>query len=350
MKRVMTTSTFVAAGLVGALGFASVAWAEATLYGSVRSGVIVQGGDGMDTTWDLGSVDGGDLGSGDRLWSRIGVNYSTELDNGLTAGLKIEKRLDNFRTRHQYVWLEGGFGKVTFGQQGAVYHGAGNADGANYLGGNQRKVPSRLQGIKYSSQLGGPFNFEILIADDNLETKPVKTEKVTHTVTDPGTSGLPMGTALGVTEMTDEPTAYGDGLDVFEVAGTLAAGPVTIKAGYRDGAVEVPNAEDGALGASVSGSAGPISFKVAYETGDLVDNKGDADAYGAHLGFNIGGAGTVYAQYENLDPDAGDTNDYWIFGYSHPLGPGVNVTAEHLRKEEGSKDSDMTVIVLNVSF
>ena len=118
MKRVITTS--VVAGLLGALGYVPVASAEGTLYGSVRSGIVVMDDGDADAMWDIGSYDGHmDHESSDRLFSRIGVKASHELDNGMMAGLHIEKRLDNFRTRHQNVYLQGGMGRVTLGQQGA---------------------------------------------------------------------------------------------------------------------------------------------------------------------------------------------------------------------------------------
>ena len=274
--------------------------------------------------WDLGSLDGGDLGSGDRLWSRLGVKGSTKLDGGLTAGLTIEKRLDTFRTRHQNVWLKGDFGQFTFGQQGTVYHGSAAADGSNYFGGNQRNAPSRAQGIKYSSSLGGPFNFSVMVSDDGSDS------------------------------------GYGEGLDIVEFGGALVAGSVTIKAGYRDGA----NEDNNTLGGSVSGAAGPLSFKLAYETGEMVakdadkdsDSFGkffDADGFAGHLGYGLSDAGTAYIQYENYDADKDSLDgDYWILGYSHSLGAGVNVTAEHLRSETGMNDKEMdkTGIVLSVSF
>ena len=102
-----------------------------TVYGSVRSGVYILDHQGPgDTTWDIGSVDAGDLtnsstvensdgnmagvsSNGDKHWSRLGVKGSTELDGGtIGRDCTVEKRLDNFRTRHQNVWLSGEFGKV----------------------------------------------------------------------------------------------------------------------------------------------------------------------------------------------------------------------------------------------
>ena len=197
MKRVLTTS--VVAGLLGTLGFAPAVSAEGTLYGSVRSGIYSVNPDGPgDATWDIGSVDAGDIGSGDKLWSRIGVRASTELDGGMTAGLHIEKRLDNFRTRHQNVYVSGDFGTITLGQQGAPYYSAVSWDGANFFGGSS-DPGSRGNGIRFDSNLGGPFSISAMVADD-----------------DSGGGG------------------QGNGVDGWQVGGSLAAGPVTIGAGYMD--------------------------------------------------------------------------------------------------------------------
>ena len=97
--------------------------------------IMINPDDGGDTTWDVGSVDAGDLGSGDKLWSRIGVKASHELDGGMTAGVHVEKRLDNFRTRIQKVSLSGEFGTLALGQQWTTYYNATTIDGMSYLGG-----------------------------------------------------------------------------------------------------------------------------------------------------------------------------------------------------------------------
>ena len=209
MKHVITTS--VVAGLLGALGYGPVASAEGTLYGSVRSGIIVQDDGDSDAMWDLGSVDGGDRGDrGDRLWSRIGVKASHELDNGMTAGLHIEKRLDQLRTRHQNVWLSGEMGRITLGQQGSPYHSAVGRDGAN---------------VSFASNLVGPFNFKTLLVDDASYGK-----------------------------------GYGDGVDGFEVSGGIAAGGMNINVGYAD------NDAATFMGATVGGSLQGLGWEVGFET------------------------------------------------------------------------------------
>ena len=130
-----------------------------SLYGSVRGGVIVRDDSDSDATWDIGSFDGGDEGSADRLFSRIGVRASYDLGNGMSAGLHIEKRLDNFRTRHQNVSLSGPFGSVTLGQQGSPYYSATSFDGANFTGGSFELVGLPCIGGQVLEQSRWPVQF-----------------------------------------------------------------------------------------------------------------------------------------------------------------------------------------------
>lgn len=305
MKRVITTS--VVAGLLGTLGYAPVASAEGTLYGSVRSGIIIQDDGDSDAMWDLGSVDGGDLGdSGDRLWSRIGVKASHELDNGMMAGLHIEKRLDQFRTRHQNVWLGGDMGRITLGQQGSPYHSAVGWDGTNFTGGNFAMAPggSRKQGVSFASNLGGPFDFKALLVDD-------------------ASHGM----------------GYGEGVDGFELAGSLAAGGVNINVGYAD------NDAASFMGATVGGSFGGIGWEVGFETMNPdMSGAEDSNLAGLFVDYSLG-AGAVYFYYEGLS--GGGDGKAWVAGYSHGLGSGVKVIGEH-RDVSDTMDSNGTTSILAV--
>ena len=304
MKRIITTS--VVAGLLGTLGYAPVVSAEGTLYGSVRSGIIVTDDDGASSTLDLGSADAGDLGkSGDRLWSRIGVKASHDLGDGVMGGLHIEKRLDQFRTRHQNVWLSGAFGKVTLGQQGSPYHSAASWDGTNFMGGNHSFAPSgssRIQGVSYASDLGGPFNVKALITDDNS-----------------GGDG------------------HGDGVDKFELSGSLSMSGVNFNVGYAD------NGSSAFYGGTAGGSFGGLGWEVGFEAQDpeatgVENNK--------HAGFFLGygmGDGSLYFYYEDLSGASDDTT--WVTGYSHALGDGVKVIGEHKDQESSGTTSILAVVV-----
>ena len=301
MKRVLTTS--VVAGLLGTLGVAPVVSAEGTLYGSVRSGIMITDSDGADAMWDLGAIDAGDLGSGDRLWSRIGVRASHELDGGITAGLHIEKRLDGFRTRHQNVWLSGGFGKLTFGQQGSPYHSAVGWDGTNFTGGNFAMAPggSRKSGISYASSLGGPFEFKALVVDDNSHGK-----------------------------------GYGQGVDGLELSGSLSMGAVNINAGYAD------NDSETLMGATVGGSLRGLGWEVGFETKDPDDGSEDTDLAGFFVDYDLGD-GAPYFYLE--DQSGADDDRAWVVGYGHSLGSGVRVVGEHRDVESSGTTSILAVVV-----
>ena len=304
MKR-MTTALLSAVLAGGAFGAATAAYAETTIYGSVRSGIIHQGSH-QDTkaTWDLGSVDAGDLGAagGDKLWSRIGVRASHEINNGMTGGLHIEKRLDSWRTRHQNVWLSGAFGKVTLGQQGTVYHPAASWDGTYLFGGNSSFDTSRAQGVKYSSALDGPFNLNAMISDDN-------------------SSG----------------GGQGGGLDKYEISASFSMADVaSVNLGYLGQDSGNPDY----YGGTVGGSVGGVSWEVGYEKSN------HANAM-THYGGFVGYAG-AYLYYEDLNTeDNTGENHHLLFGYSYSLGTNTRLIIEHLRPDEGR---NKTALALRVDF
>ena len=298
MKRVITTS--VVAGLLGALGYVPVASAEGTLYGSVRSGIVVEDDGESDAMWDIGSYDGHmDHANSDRLFSRIGVKASHELDNGMMAGLHIEKRLDNFRTRHQNVWLDGGMGRVTLGQQSTPYQGATSWDGTNFTGGTGQPLGSRASGISFSSDLGGPFNFKAMVMDDNSAGD-----------------------------------GYGEGADKYELSGSLSAGGVNINVGYAS------NDMNTFMGGTAGGSFGALGWEVGFETDDPDDGSEDTSRVGFFADYSIG-SGAFY--FYMADQSGASDNSTWTAGYSHGLGSGVKVIGEHR-----DRDSDGTLSILAV--
>ena len=304
------------------------------LYGSVRSGIIVKDDGDSDAMWDLGSVDGGDLGSRDRLFSRIGVKASHEFDNGMMAGLNIEKRLDNFRTRHQNVWLDGGMGRITLGQQGSPYHSAVGWDGTNFTGGNFAMAPgtSRLSGVSFASNLGGPFNFKAMVMDDNGPSTQTQTY-VVHRGTLAGGNFVHEDYERTTTTY----SSYGDVVDGFEISGSLAAGGVNINVGYAD------NDMASFMGATVGGSFGGVGWEVGFETMNPdMSGSEDTNRAGLFVDYSLG-AGAVYFYYEGLSGAGDDTA--WVAGYSHGLGSDVKVIGEHRDIESSGTTSILAVVV-----
>ena len=142
---------------------------EFTVYGRVVAGLDRQDSDkeGESAVWDFGATGRG--GSGHQQ-SRLGFKGDRDLGNGMNAGFKMEQGLNSggdagFNTRHRYVYLSGGFGTLTIGQQSNPYLMGANWAQEWYLGGNT--VGSfREEGIGYSMS-NGPFSLSVLLTGDN---------------------------------------------------------------------------------------------------------------------------------------------------------------------------------------
>ena len=102
MKKLLTVVC-----LSGLLSVPSVVFAEASWYGSLRSGIL---------------SDGGTTGVGDVFsTSRWGIKGSSEVSEGLTAIYNFESKINTTNAsqpggRLSYVGLSGGFGTLTLGQ------------------------------------------------------------------------------------------------------------------------------------------------------------------------------------------------------------------------------------------
>lgn len=296
-----------------------------SLYGTLRSGVIYRDdgkGNTNSKTWDVGTVDAGDLAnSGDRLWSRVGVRAAHDLGNGMTGGLHIEKRLDNFRTRHQNVYLEGDMGRITLGQQSDFFNEGVTADGSNLFGGNIGLAHStRSTGVRYTSPSAGPVGVSFAFSDSNAHTDGVDDD------------GNPIKTGRG-DDLNDR---YGIMAKYTHDVASLSVAYEN----YESGAAEVD-----AWGASASGGFEGFTWDVGYVARDTADEQ---TSYGVHLGYNTGVVGNVYAQYEDKSTDSGmNENDWTIFGWSYPVGKSTRVITEHI-----FDDSDMkrTALLLRVDF
>ena len=318
MKRI-ASSILSAVLAAGAIVASSAAYAEATIYGTVRSGVIHNSSHGgAEANWDLGSVDAGDLlkdnaaGNrtyGDRLFSRIGVRASHEVNYGLTAGLHVEKRIDNWRTRHQNVWLQGAFGKLTLGQQGSPYQSAVSWDGS-YFSGDTNGATSRKTGVAYRTAFDGPFSFQMMFGDDET---------------------------VG--------NGSGSGVDEYEIAMSYSVDNVaTVSLGYLGMDMEEADSMDYGIGGTVAGSLGGLTWEVGYESRDFNDNN-DKKHYGFHLGYRVGD-GNFYGQYEDLNATmSADDDDHLILGYAHYLGDNATIVLEHKRPDDGSNTTIGAIVV-----
>ncbi|MDD9811046.1 MAG: porin [Gammaproteobacteria bacterium] len=158
---------------------------EFTVYGRVVAGLDRQDSDkeGESAVWDFGATGRG--GSGHQQ-SRLGFKGDRDLGNGMNAGFKMEQGLNSgsdagFNTRHRYVYLSGGFGTLTIGQQSNPYLMGANWAQEWYLGGNT--VGSfREEGIGYSMS-NGPFSLSVLLTGDNGDSSVGNEPRVSATGT-----------------------------------------------------------------------------------------------------------------------------------------------------------------------
>jgi len=334
---------------------------EFTVYGRVVAGLDRQDSDkeGESATWDFGATGRG--GSGHQQ-SRLGFKGDRDLGNGMNAGFKMEQGLNSggdagFNTRHRYVYLSGGFGTLTIGQQSNPYLMGANWAQEWYLGGNT--VGSfREEGIGYSMS-NGPFSLSVLLTGDNgdasagnartdlAEADITDAQRLAYNIENPAAGG-----GIGTASKADIATALNA---ANTIANENAASRVAdedidrtiIGASYDFGVVKVGVGYNGdntdsdydwfAVGAS--GSHGAFGYYVGWQqksdarkkVAGSTTGEEDQDGWGMFLSYDMSEADRVYMEYETLEDDFGANNDvdYTILGYSHKFGGGVNFIGEY---------------------
>ena len=153
------------------------AQAEVTVYGHVHNGIVSKsyedaqpGEKAKDTTTDV-----------NQNGSRFGFNASGDLGNGLNALAKLELGVatdsadTDISTRHGFVGVSGGFGKVTVGQQSGAFHTSVHTDQSIWQAGINGISPgSRTPNtIKYSNAVG-PLSIQadLRLSDENSSNGP----------------------------------------------------------------------------------------------------------------------------------------------------------------------------------
>ncbi|WP_424947544.1 porin [Candidatus Spongiihabitans sp.] len=313
-------AAIAATTMAGAIGFASVAAAaEFNWYGSLRAGAVysdVDAGDGSN--WDLGATGNDGSVGGQGLYSRIGIKASTDLGNGSSAGLHLERGVGStLSVRHTNVWVGGGWGKLTLGQQGNPYRSARNWDQTYFMGGQigSDDGGSRIEGVKYSSSLSGPFQFTIMATGNDGAGK--------------------------------------SGVDRWIAATSFDLGAVAVNLAHNTRTDDV-GMDNTAIG--VNGSAGDFGWYLTYQ--NATDNVGDndMDSLGGFVSLGLSDNDTLYLYHVNHDKDDGASPTETVLGYSHSIGPGVTFITEYLTvdKDVGTKNAgdepQVLALVLKVDF
>ena len=344
MRNLLTVS------LLGVLlSIPSVVFAQASWYGSIRTGIE--------------SDDSNNTGVAD-FASRWGIQGSSEVSEGLTAVYRYERSIDSSDAsepdgRLSYVGLSGGFGTVTIGKVwGAAYnHFGGIVDQALWYGSTGETGLRFADAVSYSVSVGNVS----LQADAIMDQSRDKTG-----------DGFAFGATLGgVMETGSIAIAYRnteldsssykpsvpatDKVSSSFVAGSYSIGDMTVFLGYSQ------DSKDDTGCVAVAGTAG------ATADGCIADGKTKTSFAGVYGGVGDTGVNYVFTmRNEKLSGDGfqGDDDTYltqngtetefsekstpWTLGLSRSLGGGATVYFEH--GEPDSDDDSSTAIWLQVDF
>jgi len=385
-------TSIAVASLAAALGFTSVASADVSFYGRVTAGAehVDNDKEDDDGTWDFGSRN---------FATRFGFKGSQDLGNGMEAGFHIERGLgaadDKLARRHTLVYLSGGWGKLTLGNQDNPYMKARNWDQTFLYGGGFGLGSSyRHEGIAYSMS-NGPFSLNVLaMADDGDEdstamnagmsaatgTYAAITGANTETSGNDSIDGwiLHAGYDFGVAAVNIAHQASNKDYDITTAAGTAARAqanmPTALELGaearvaaYNNHLVDVNASRDNtAIG--FNGSVGAMDWYFAYQTSELnaggngyEDN--DISSVGGQVSFDMSENDRVYVYYVAHSADRetwGDSDpkmsgnqfggangqtrgeDFTetIVGYTRDMGPGLRFIAEYAARDHDLEGND----------
>jgi len=326
-------------GLAAAIGFTSVAIADATIYGRVTAGAVLVDNDKEDDdgSWDFGSNKPG-------LATRFGVKGEQDLGNGMSAGFQIERDVgaDSLGKRHNLVYLSGGWGKLTLGNQNNPYMKARNWDQTYFYGGNWGHGSSyRHEGISYSMS-NGPFSLTVqAIADSGPVTVSEGTTVHYYTT-------APAGGATALTDASADPANHVPGAPRYSmvdgvgnpVSGTCSTIGATCAQGYT-----IDDADDPDLDGSSGPSARPAPSSLTRVGGREVDDSSGVDGWIFHAGYDFGIAAVNVAVQTN-DTESTTGRDNTAIGFSGSVGALdwylAHNSSELSNKADDAMDNDVT--------
>ena len=311
--------TAIALAMAGVVA-APAAFADTTVYGSLRLSAQWSDPDNGDSNWDVVSHS-----------SRLGFKGSEDLGNGLSAVYRYEFRVNAANggllnapgaNRLAYVGLKGGWGSLTIGTQWNPYYFAvaGEVDLYNAL----------------AASAGGYYNNAGFTRSTNMLV-----------YTSPSFGGF---TAYGALEMDGE--AGDDNIDRWQLVGIYDNGPLLVGAGWRNTSDEVGDnaiTGDDQNQYGIQGRFRFGAFTVAgeYNINDQFDDKtGGWDLLGT---FRFGRNRIHLSYFDVEDGDSPDGIDRvddkgWGVGWRHDLSGRTRVFVEYGEtKPDGDKSKQFNV-------
>ena len=341
MKKLITVS------LLGVLlSIPSVVFAEASWYGSIKTGIqsspsVTTEAD-PDATPPVTEVKTTETGVAD-FGSRWGIRGSSEVSEGLTAVYNYETAIDSTDAsagdgRLSYVGLSGGFGTITIGHiWGAAYnHFGGIVDQAQNYG------SSGPAGARFSNAL----SYSVSVGNVSLQADALMDQSTVESG-----DGFNFGATLGgLMETGSIAIAHRKFADMGSVsrsasfiAGNYGIGDMTVFLGYSQGTFE----QSDCTAASVDAT---------QRTACATKLKSKSIFAGVHGGIGDTGVNYVFTMTKvkstadgfEFNTNNNNVEDYnnstiknnpWTLGLSKSLGGGATLKFEH--SEPGS-DADAT--------
>ena len=315
----------VTLALAGTLCIPSVVFAEASWYGSLRSGLEFS--DGNTSVVDIGS--------------RWGIKGSAEAGEGLTAVYRFEHKISTADAsmpggRLAYVGLSGGFGSLTAGQiWSASYNSVGAiTDNSWWTGSSQTSArhgnvisyafSNDLMSLQMDANYGGPAgddtdpNNDLQKAEFGLSINVGEIGKIAVAHTDDKYS------------YDNNMTADNDADDTsWRTKTNTIAGQVSV-AGLR---VYVGSQKEKAVGAPAGNNSAT----------DIADKEQKTTFFGSS--GSLGDTGISYLfQWRDIKDD----HKPWMLGLYKSLGGGASLNIEHANNDDDSPDA--TYVFLAVGF
>ena len=317
-------------GLAAAIGFTSVAIADATVYGRVTAGAVHVDNDMEDDdgSWDFGSNKPG-------LATRFGVKGEQDLGNGMSAGFQIERDVgaSSLGKRHNLVYLSGGWGKLTLGNQNNPYMKARNWDQTYFYGGNWGHGSSyRHEGISYSMS-NGPFSLTVQAIADSGSVTVSEGTTVHYYTTAPAAGATALDADLPGAPQYIMVDNMGN-----PVSGTCSSISATCAQGYRVDSVSADL--DG-----TTNNAAPDASSITRVTGREVDDSSGVDGWIFHAGYDFGIAAVNVAVQTN-DTESTTGRDNTAIGFNGSVGALdwylAHNSSELSNKADDAMDNDVT--------
>lgn len=311
--------------LAGTLSIPSVVFAEASWYGSLRSGLEFS--DGNTSVVDIGS--------------RWGIKGSAEAGEGLTAVYRFEHKISTADAsqpggRLAYVGLSGGFGTVTAGQiWSASYNSFGAVvDNSWWTGGSGTSLRhGNVVSYAYSNDM---MALQVDVAYDGAAADGAPSN-------DPDLERAEFGLTVNVGDM-----------------GKVALSHTDDKFMLTEGATPDATSDDSTWRTKTNSVAGEISvagLKVyvgtqkekAENTSPTGYNQAAADTEKKTTYFGSSGSlGDTGLSYLFQWRDIKDSHKPWMLGLYKSLGGGASLNFEHANNDDNSADA--SYVFLAVSF